>query len=82
MEEVTEIKGNLHLYEVEIQPFSEEEMACVLFDNGIDLRYYCGQSFDNLEDVKMTYNDFLETYRKKKVNVEGGICVHFDKMEE
>ena len=82
MVEVIEIKGNLHLYEVEIQPFSEEEMACVLFDNGIELRFYCGQSFDNLEDVKMTYNDFLETYKDKKVNVEGGICVHFEKMEE
>lgn len=82
MEEVIEIKGNLHLYEVKIQPFSEDKMACVLYDNGIELRFYCGQSFDSLEDVKMNYNDFLETYKGKKVNIEGGICVHFDKMEE
>ena len=82
MEEVIEIKGNLHLYEAEIQPFSEWGMACMLYDNGIELRFYCCQSFDNLEDVKMNYKDFLETYKGKKVNVKGGICVHFDKMEK
>ena len=82
MKEVIEIKGNLHLYDVPSQVFSETEMACTLCGNGIDLTIYCGRNVDNLEDINMNYKEFLGTYKDKEINVEGGVVVHFDKLEE
>lgn len=82
MNNVNEIKGNLHLYEVDIEPFTEFALECLFFDNGINLKFYCGQNFDNLDDVKLKCQDFLEVYKNSEVRVEGSVVVHFDKLEE
>lgn len=82
MNNVNEIKGNLHLYEVDIEQFTEFALKCLFFDNGIDLKFYCGQKLDNLNDVKIKCQDFLEVYKNSEVRVEGSVVVHFDKLEE
>lgn len=81
MNKVNEIKGNLHLYEVDIEPFSEFALECLFFDNGINVKFYCGQKLDNLDDVKMKCQDFLEAYKNSEVRVEGSVVVHFDKLK-
>lgn len=82
MENFKEIKGNLHLYEVDIEQFTEFAFEMLIFDNGINLKFYCGQKLDNLDDVKMKCQDFLEAYKNSEVRVEGSVVVHFDKLEE
>ena len=82
MNNVNEIKGNLHLYEVDIEPFTEFYLKCLFFDNGINLKFYCGQKLDILDDIKLKCQDFLENYKNSEVRVEGSVVVHFDKLDE
>lgn len=81
MENVIEIKGNLHLYEVEIIPFLIEEIMNIVSNNGIKLMSK-NNSVDNLEDIKMNFIDFLSEHKGKEVHVEGDFVFYSGKMDE
>ena len=79
--EVIEIKGNLHLYEVDIIPFYIEEIMDIIHNNGIHI-VFKRDCIDSLESIKMNFTDFLNKYKNKEVYVEGDGCFYSGKLEE
>ena len=76
------IEGALHLFSGKVHFVTESDLACTLYDHGIELYFYCGPQYGSDKVTECDFFEFLDKYKNSVVRVEGGMFIHFVELNE
>ena len=79
MKEVERREGSLHLYGDAAYIYQNMIQECIIErDMGVS---YCHSNYKTDKITKMSYSDFLDRYKGKKVEIDEEIVIHDEILE-